>query len=353
MHRALTAICCCSCTDLVIFYLSGTMQIDRRASGCENKHDTKKSAANMITDLKAAWFDRPVRPRVITIGNQKGGTGKSTLAMHIAVALMRCGYAVGTLDLDGVQKSFSAFVENRKRRSARERARGNPTLTVPAHRTVVQSAADSSADAEAEETGRVAEAFEALLDNDYLVVDTPGSDTFCSRLAHVLADTLVTPLNDSFVDLHVLVRMDEAGRRVLGPSHYCLSVIDRWGSRMSAGGQPLDWIVVRNRVSRPKTRNQIQLQEVLGELSCSLGFRLATDVRDRVVYRELFLEGLTVLDDLQRIRNRTASPSEQAAKAEIWSLLKLLGVNDMAGESLPVAKRFSRRISGRPHLPVG
>ena len=285
----------------------------------------------MKTDLKSAWFERSVRPRVITVGNQKGGTGKSTLAMHIAVALMKCGYAVGTLDLDSEQKSFTAFVEYRKRRAARERGAGNPALEVPAHRTLYHSTADSTAAAEAEDTTRIAESFQALLENDYIVVDTPGSDTFCSRLAHVLADTLVTPLNDSFVDLHILVRMDETGQTVVGPSRYCLSVLDRWGSRMIAGGQPLDWIVVRNRVSRPQTRNQIQLEEVLKQLQASLGYRLARDIRDRVIYRELFLEGLTVLDDLQVFRGRTPSRSEEAAKAEMWSLVDLLGAMDPPG----------------------
>src|SRR2546423_3453938 len=51
---------------------------------------------------------------VVVLGNEKGGSGKSTTAMHVAVALMNCGQRVATVDLDSRQKSFTHYVENRR-----------------------------------------------------------------------------------------------------------------------------------------------------------------------------------------------------------------------------------------------
>ena len=42
----------------------------------------------------------------IVFGNAKGGTGKSTLAMHVAVALLNAGLSVATVDLDATEKKM-------------------------------------------------------------------------------------------------------------------------------------------------------------------------------------------------------------------------------------------------------
>ena len=52
---------------------------------------------------------------VIVVGNEKGGAGKSTVAIHLAVALMRMGKTVGVIDLDLRQASLSRYLENRRR----------------------------------------------------------------------------------------------------------------------------------------------------------------------------------------------------------------------------------------------
>src|ERR1700752_3088384 len=58
-----------------------------------------------------------VRPRsafCVVLGNEKGGSGKSTVAMHIAIALIKSGQRVATIDLDTRQKSFTHYIENRR-----------------------------------------------------------------------------------------------------------------------------------------------------------------------------------------------------------------------------------------------
>ena len=53
--------------------------------------------------------------RVIVVGNEKGGSGKSTVAMHVAVALVKARpERVATIDLDIRQRSLTHYVENRR-----------------------------------------------------------------------------------------------------------------------------------------------------------------------------------------------------------------------------------------------
>ncbi len=276
----------------------------------------------MTPDFLQDWFRKPVRPRVVVLGNQKGGSGKSTTAIHLIFGLMSCGYTVGSVDLDGDQATLTHFIENRKRLAAS----GDAILGMPEHRLVESSVERSVAGAEEDEAAQVAGAFAELLDQDYIVVDTPGSDTFLSRLGHILADILVTPLNDSFLDLDVLVRIGPDGQTITGPSSYSLAVLDRWGLRMMVGGQPLDWVVTRNRLSHQRTRNRRQMEHLLDRLAPSLGYRLAPGFGERVVYRELFVQGLTVLDLSEPARWRLGNKSHAAARNEVWAFMKSIGL---------------------------
>ena len=288
----------------------------------------------MTPDFLQVWFRKPVRPRVVVLGNQKGGSGKSTTAMHLIVGLMNSGYSVGCVDLDGSQATLTHFIENRRRLAA---AKGS-FLEMPEHRLVEASLESDVTRVEAEEAARVATAFEDLLDQDYIVVDTPGSDTFISRLGHVLADTLITPLNDSFLDLDVLVRVDHDGQSFTGPSRYSMAVLDRWGLRVLAGGAPLDWVVIRNRLAHNRARNNQRMEQLLEQLSPTLGYRLAPGFSERVIFRELFVQGLTILDQAPakwRLPNR----SHAAARSEVWALLESIGLGGRADVgSAPLTK---------------
>ncbi len=279
------------------------------------------------------WFVLPVRPRVLVLGNHKGGSGKSTTAMHLMVGLMNSGYSLGTIDLDSDQATLTHFVENRRRTVAEK----DLPLALPEHRLVEASAESDREAAEAEEAARVAEAFAELIDKDYILVDTPGSDTFLSRLGHVLADTLVTPLNDSFVDLDVLVRIDAAGQQITGPSVYSIAVLDRWGMRMTAGGRPLDWVVTRTRLSHVYSRNHRELDALLRELAPTLGYRLAPGLGERVTFREQFAQGLTVLDQPALPRWRLSGKGSAAARNEVLDLMEAIGLGRGRQAPLPLA----------------
>ncbi len=280
----------------------------------------------MTPDFLQVWFRKPVRPRVVVLGNQKGGSGKSTTAIHLIVGLMNCGYSVGSVDLDGSQATLTHFIENRKRLAA---AKGS-FLEMPEHRLVEASQESDVARVEEEEAAGFATAFEDLLDRDYIVVDTPGADTFVSRLGHVLADTLITPLNDSFLDLDVLVRVDHDGESFIGPSRYSMAVLDRWGLRVLAGGTPLDWVVIRNRLAHNRAHNNQRMERLLDQLSPTLGYRLAPGFGERVIYRELFVQGLTILDQPAPAKWRLPNRSHAAARSEVWALLESIGLGERA-----------------------
>jgi len=84
---------------------------------------------------------------------------------------------------------------------------------------------------------------------DFIVIDTPGSDTYLMRLAHVMADTLLTPINDSFLDFDVLGTVDAETHSVIGESYYAEMVREARRKRRQLDGASTDWIVVRNRLA--------------------------------------------------------------------------------------------------------
>jgi chromosome partitioning protein len=251
-------------------------------------------------------------PQIIVFGNEKGGSGKSTAAMQVAVGLLRQGRAVGTLDLDARQGTLSRYLSNRE-------AHGG--LPMPTHAAILPSALnDSAAAGEADRT-----AFDAAIANftgcEFVIADTPGNDTKLSRLAHARADTLVTPINDSFVDFDLLARVDPTTRKILGPSVYAELVWDRRKERAMAGGTPIDWIVMRNRLGHSEARNKREMGEALGELAKRIGFRTAPGFGERVIFRELFLTGLTLFDLGAGVGGPPLAMSHLAGRQEARTLI--------------------------------
>jgi chromosome partitioning protein len=258
--------------------------------------------------------------RVIVLGNEKGGSGKSTTAMHLIVALLRQGQSVGVIDLDARQGTLARYIENRAAYAKREEL----DLPLPELRSVARSELESRAEAEADEQARLSTAVGELMHCAYLVIDTPGSDSHLSRLGHTLADVLITPLNDSFVDLDLLARIDVEGQRILGPSVYSQMVWEQRQRRARLGGRPIEWIVMRNRLSQIDARNKRKIAELLGELARRIGFRLAPGFSERVIFRELFPKGVTLLD--LRESGAELTMSHLAARQEVRDLLKILGL---------------------------
>ena len=281
-----------------------------------------------------------VRPRsafCVVLGNEKGGSGKSTVAMHIAVALLKAGQRVATIDLDSRQKSFTHYIENRKAWAKHARL----DLELPSHYCVARSDGALVADNEAAEFNDFASAIDAIEHtHDFIVIDTPGHDSYLMRLAHSMADTLITPLNDSFVDFDVLGQVDPVTFAVTGTSHFSNMVSDARRQRRVVDHATIDWIVVRNRLSMLGSRNKRLVGEGLQELSLRLGFRAIDGFAERVIFRELYPRGLTALDALDEGTLGTRpSMSHVTARQEVETLLKSL--------KLPIDERGMRRAAAR------
>ena len=242
--------------------------------------------------------------------------------MHLSIALLRRGLRVAGIDLDSRQKTFSRFAENR-RDFVKTTGVDIPLLEV---RMVEPSGSDSRTDARDDERARIDAAIKSLAGYDFIVVDTPGSDSSLSRLGHEAADTLVTPLNESYLDIDVLARIDRENREVLAPSVYCQMVWEQHNRRVSMGRAAIDWVVLRNRLSHIDSHSRRDVSRLLDILSRRIGFRLSPGFGERVVFRELFPKGLTLLDLPEVMPETRDSPSHQAGRREIWGLLGAIGL---------------------------
>ncbi len=261
------------------------------------------------------------RAHLIVLGNEKGGSGKSTTAMHLVVGLLRDGYRVGAVDLDARQGTLRGYL------AAREayRTRHNVVLPVPMAASVERSQQDSRADADAEEQ----HAFEAAIARlsaacDIIVIDCPGADTFLARLAHANADTLITPINDSFVDFAMLARVDPDDHTVINPSIYSEMVWEARKRRFARDRGRIDWIVMRNRMGSTEMRNKRDVGTTLETLAKRIGFRTVKGFGERVIFRELYLQGLTLMDIREAGLQIQLGMSHIAARAEVRALLSAL-----------------------------
>ena len=282
------------------------------------------------------------RAHVIVCGNEKGGSGKSTIAIHLATALLREGCTVATVDLDARQMTLTRYLQGRQRTSLRY----GHAIRMPRHVRVETSNLSRREGAEQHEREELNQALEELSSsNDFVVVDTPGFDTNLSRAAHSNADTLVTPMNDSFIDYDVLARVGEADGDVPTPSQYALRVREARRTRLARSARMLDWTVVRNRLSPLTSSNERRVHESLRLLGMELGFRLVDGIAERVVFRELFRSGLTVVDDMDVAVAAGVEVDERRrdswlkAAADIQSLVSAL--------KLPIDHRRGERNEAR------
>jgi chromosome partitioning protein len=271
------------------------------------------------------------QPQVVVVGNEKGGAGKSTLAIHIVVGLLHAGHKVAIMDLDLRQRSLSHFFSNRAAWTA---ANGH-SLPMP----VEPDLGDGKALAKASEDDQMA-IFEAAYaqcgDVDIILIDTPGGDTALSRAAHARADQIVTPMNDSFVDFDLLGQVDPVTLELLKPSIYSESVWEARKQRAIKEGRhaAIDWLVVTNRLAVAEARNRRRLEERMAKLAKRVGFRVGPGLRDRVIYRELFPFGLTVADLSNDVRPVAVSLAHVAARQEMRNLMLAMGLDEVSLNSL-------------------
>ncbi len=270
---------------------------------------------------KLAPRQQRYRARVVVVGNEKGGAGKSTLSALIAVSMLYRGQRVAVMDLDLRQQSLSRQLANRRTWLPA----ANVDAPMPLEFKLVENPARL-----AEDQAAACRLFEeamsmAMGEADLIVIDTPGGDTAVSRAAHLQADLVVTPMNDSFVDFDVIGNIDPITMRLLQPSHYAENIL-RARERRARHNRQLDWVVLRNRLTGPDTNNRERLGRALSELSREVGFRIAPSMRERVVYREMFPFGLTLADVSSRLRPENFNSPKLAARAEVNALLEALGL---------------------------
>ncbi|MDX1401867.1 MAG: division plane positioning ATPase MipZ [Kiloniellales bacterium] len=273
-------------------------------------------------------YESGYRPKIIVLGNEKGGSGKSTTAMHLIVALLKHGLSVGCIDLDARQGTLSRMLENRESFMSQKGLR----LAMPSRERLFRSESEIRSESYREEEAHFQAALERLWLTDYLVIDTPGSDTYLSRLAHTHADILITPMNDSFLDLDLLARIDPEAKKVMGPSVYSQMVWEQRQLRAKAGGRPIDWVILRNRLSHIDARNKRDIERLLVSLSKRIGFRMVPGFGERVIFRELFLKGLTLLDLREEGVDQKMTMSHVAARQEVRVLLEALNLGKLQEE---------------------
>jgi chromosome partitioning protein len=259
---------------------------------------------------------------VLVVGNEKGGSGKSTTAMHLIVGIQKKGKDVAVIDLDSRQRSVTRYLENRAAFSERK----GLGWTLPEHAVVAPSAHPDDKERELEDEERLHGLLERLArDNAFIVIDCPGGYTHLAHLAHAVANTLLTPLNDSFVDLDLLAQVDPDTYAVSKLSFYAEAVWESRKLRAASGLPGLDWVVLRNRISPTHSKNRERMDLALKSLQKRLAFRYLRGLSERVIYRELFPKGLTLAD----LKGIDAGPkltmSHVAARHELRSLM-----NDLA-----------------------
>ena len=263
------------------------------------------------------------KPYIIVLGNEKGGTGKSTVSMHVIVSLLRMGFTVGSIDVDARQGTLTRYNENRKITSDKM----DKPLPLSEHIPLLPSQHVNREEAIKEDHQNLENAIAQLSNKRFILIDTPGSDSPLSRAAHSMADTLITPLNDSFIDLDMLVRLKSDTLDIVRPSIYSEMVWEQKKRRAIKDKGTIEWIVLRNRLSSLNARNKSQMEEVIQALSKRIGFRYVPGFGERVIFRELFLSGLTVLD-LEDCK-MPLTLSHLSAKQELRNLIQLIELPDV------------------------
>jgi chromosome partitioning protein len=263
-------------------------------------------------------------PYVYVIGNEKGGAGKTTCSMHLIVGMLEHGLKVSSIDIDCRQHSLTRYIQNRNTYNSK-----NPLKSVltPEHFLLKESTASNIAERESEEKEQFQKLFAQAERSDVIVIDTPGSHSFLSRLAHSYADTIVTPMNDSFLDIDVMAKINPDDLSVVEPSIYSQMIWEQKMERAKRDRGSIEWVVMRNRLSNIDATNKRSVADVLDKLSKRISFTLAPGFSERVIFRELFLQGLTLLDLTKANYDKSFSLSHIAARQELREFLKCLNID--------------------------
>ena len=304
--------------------------------------------------------------RIIVFSNLKGGTGKSTTALSVIVGLLRRGKSVASLDLDMDQEALARYLFNRTRFAKLTKLR----IGMPNHHRFTEIDPGGNG---AELSTRL-DILSGLIDNlvaenDYLVIDCPSLDNPLTRAVTARADVLTSPVNESFLDIDVIGEVRGSPPTVTRVGPFAEMIGAEMQRRRDEGIDPLEWIVVRNRRNPTATRHTAAIGTVLGELSRNLSFRVTDGFVDRLIFRELFLVGLSILDLRKDDPLIASNSSHRSAYEEASNLLQSVGrtlfadgasAERLSGENRPAlvdAKLVRRRrikpadgLEAPPHL---
>jgi chromosome partitioning protein len=265
-------------------------------------------------------------PYVFVIGNEKGGAGKTTCSMHLIIGLLDRGFKVASIDADSRQHSLTSYLNNRE---AYNKKNPEHQVLMPLHFHLNESKLEIVTEKDLEEKLQFEHIFKKAQEYaDYIVIDTPGSYTNFSRIAHCHADKVVTPINDSFVDLDVIAKIQGDQLDVNRPSIYSQMLWEQKMERASKDGKSIEWVLVRNRLSNIDAQNKRNVSEALNKLSKRVSFKIAPGFSERVIFRELFPHGLTLLDLTRANYTKSLSLSHVAARQELRDFINCLGVKD-------------------------
>jgi len=271
-------------------------------------------------------------PHVIVVGGGKGGSGKTTLAMHVVVYLLKAGQRIGTLDLDSDQGGLTRYIENRERWANHRHI----DLALPWHNRISSARGERTDEIESRELAQLQEAIAPMETScDFLVIDAPSHDNYLMGVAHLIADTVLTPLQDSFLDLGALGLVDPLTHEVTHTGHYAATVCAARKLRRQFDPAFVDWVVIVNRPCDPPL-----VKPCLRDLALRIGFKDAAGCAERAAYRQLFSLGLTAFDALDEA-TLGACPTEShlAAQREMRALMESL--------RLPVSQRGLRQAAAR------
>ena len=197
------------------------------------------------------------KAHTIVISNEKGGTGKSTISMHLAVKLMQEGFKVATVDLDGRQGTLSQYLNNRKLFCFKNAIK----LPEPDHFKFAPT--EDYAHIQ-EHAACVEMQIKSLIPlYDAIIIDTPGNKNYLFELGHKFADTLITPIGDSLIDLNSISEIDFSTGKAGKPGVYANYIWEVKKALAAQGKNYLNWIVVGNKVSSTKSSNKILVFEYL------------------------------------------------------------------------------------------
>ena len=246
--------------------------------------------------------------------------------MHLICGLLDRGLSVSSIDVDSRQHSLTRYLQNRE---AYRKSHNENAILLPQHFLLQNSEKPTIAERESEEKQNFVRTLEeAKSAADVIVIDTPGSHTHLSSISHSYADIVITPLNDSFIDLDVMAKVDEQGK-IVSPSIYSQTIWEQKMARAARDGDSIEWYVTRNRLSSLDARNKRNVNAALEELSKRIGFKIIPGFSERVIFKELFLQGLTLLDLTKINYDKPFSMSHVAARQELRDFLKEIGIDEI------------------------